>query len=145
MNYTERNKLLDKISVIVLMAIIIEVFLYVVDLVYTQYMADWLLKVPGIINGIGIVFLVISVVLYILAYKKSSSSKAICATEVLVWAFLCPFLNYWYLHSKAPLNQVSKKVLWIIVLVYYVVRIICAWVYAYMHSSAKQLKKKKNK
>ena len=41
MNYTEKNKLLDKISVIGLMAILVEVFLYAVDSCFTGEISDW--------------------------------------------------------------------------------------------------------
>ena len=120
MNYTERNKLLDKISVIGLMAIMVEVFLYAIDSCFTGEISDWLLKMPTILNIAGGILLVISMILYILAYRKSSSSKVVYATEFLALAFICPFLTYWYMHSGAPLNKISPRVLWVVVLVYYI-------------------------
>ena len=145
MNYTEKNKLLDKISVIGLMAILVEVFLYAIDRCFTGEISDWLLKMPTILNVVGVGFLVVAVVLYILAYKKSSTSKAIYATEFLVLAFICPFLTYWYTRSTAPLRDIDPKTLWIVVLVYYIIRVIYTCVKAHMQSSSAQLKKKKNK
>ena len=135
MNYTEKNKLLDKISVIGLMAILVEVFLYAVDKVYTGEIGTILLKMPTILNVIGGAFLVVAVVLYVLAYKKSNSSKAVFATEFLILAFICPFLSHWYTASGAPLKDISPKVLWIIVLVYYVIRIVYASLKDYLQSS----------
>ena len=144
MNYTEKNKLLDKISVIALMAIFVEIFLYVIDRCYTVEM-NWLLRMPTILNVCGGVFLIIAIVLYVIAYKKANSSKAVYATEFLVLAFICPFLTYWYLKSTAPLNTISPKVLWVVVLVYYLIRVVYTCVKAYMQTSTMQLKKRKNK
>ena len=70
MNYTEKNKLLDKISVIGLMAIFVELFLYAIDSCFTGEISDWLLKLPTILNVVGGVFLLVSVILYVIAYKK---------------------------------------------------------------------------
>jgi len=144
MNYTEKNKLLDKISVIGVMAILVEVFLYAVDSCFTGEISDWLLKMPTILNVAGVIFLLISVVLYILAYKKASSSKVVYATEFLALAFICPFLTYWYTRSTAPLNTINPKTLWAVVLIYYVIRVIWTCVSAYLNSASNQLKKKKN-
>ena len=144
MNYTEKNKLLDKISVIGLMAIFVEVFLYAVDRCYTDAISDWLLKMPTILNVIGGVFLIVSICMYILAYRKLNHSKLIYATEFLFLALLCPFLTYWYLHATGPLRNISPKTMWIAVLIYYICRIVYACVKAYMSSNDRQLKKKKN-
>ena len=144
MNYTEKNKLLDKISAIGLMAIFAEVFLYGVDICYTGIMSEWLLKIPMILNVIGGLFLLIAIGLFVYAYKNARASKVIYGIEFLFLAFMCPFLTFWYTKSKAPLNTVSPKIMWIIVLVYYIIRVGYACVKAYMQSSARQLKKKKN-
>lgn len=144
MNYTEKNKLLDKIAVIGLMAIFVEIFLYAVDKAYTEIMTSFLLKMPTILNVVGVGFLLIAVVLYVIAYKKSNSSKAVYATEFLCLALVCPFLTHWYLYSKEPLRSISPKTLWIVVLVYYVIRVLYSCVKAYLQSSNRQLKKKKN-
>lgn len=145
MNYTEKNKLLDKISVIGLMAILVEVFLYAIDRCFTGEINYWLLKMPIILNVVGVGFLIVAVVLYILAYKKSSSSKAVYATEFLVLAFICPFLTYWYTRSTAPLKDINPRILWVVILIYYIIRVIYTCVKAHMQSSSSQLKKKKNK
>ena len=143
MNYTEKNKLLDKISVIGLMAILVEVFLYAIDRCFMGEMGiATLAQTPMVVNVIGAIFLVVSIALYIVAYKKSNTSKAVYATEFLVLALLCPFLTYWYRFSNAPLKDISPKVLWVIILVYYVIRVVYACVKAYMQSSGRQLKKK---
>jgi len=145
MNYTEKNNLLDKISVIGLMAILVEVFLYAVDSAYTAVISNWLTKVPLILNIIGVVFLGVAITLFIFAYKKSNSSKVIYAIEFLALAFLCPFLNHWYNMPGEPLKSINPRVLWIIVLVYYVIRVIYTCVKAYMNSSDMQMKKKRKK
>lgn len=142
MNYTEKNKLLDKISAIGLLAILVEVFLYAVDSCFTGEISVWLLRMPTILNVTGIIFLIISIALYIYAYKKSNSSKVVYATEFLVLAFICPFLTYWYTRSTSPLRDINPKTLWIVVLVYYVIRVIYTCVKAHLTSSSAQLKKK---
>lgn len=148
MNYTEKNKLLDKIAVIGLMAIFVEIFLYAIDRCFTGEISDWLLKMPMVLNTIGGIFLLISIVLYVIAFKKANekpnSSKALYATEFLVLALICPFLTYWYTRSTAPLNTIDPKNLWWVVLAYYVIRVIYTCVKAYLGSSSRQLKKKKN-
>ena len=144
MNYTEKNKLLAKISVLGLIAIFVELFLYAIDSCFTGEISDWLLKLPTILNVVGGVFLLVSVILYVIAYKKSKISKAVYASEFLCLAFICPFLTYWYTRSSAPLNTINPKVLWVIVLIYYVIRVVYACVKAYLNSSSRQLKKKKN-
>lgn len=146
MNYTERNKLLDKISVIGLMAILVEVFLYAIDCCFKGEISDWLflLKMPMILNIAGSIFLVISIILYVWAYRKASSNKVVYATEFLVLAFLCPFLTYWYMRPGEPLNKINPKTLWVVVLVYYICRVIYTCVKAYLTSNHQQLKKKKN-
>lgn len=141
MNYKEKNKLLDKIAVVGLMAIFVEVFLYVVDQCFTESFGDLLVNMPTILTVLGVVFLAVAIVLYVMAYRKSNSSKAIYATEFLVLAFLCPFLTYWYAHSTGALKTISPKVLWGIVLGYYVIKVICTCVKAYLSSSSRQRKK----
>lgn len=143
MNYTEKNKLLDKISLIGLMAIFVEILLYAIDRVYTGEIGPILLKMPIILNVVGGAFLIISVILYILAYKKSNANKAVFATEFLCLSFLCPFLVYWYTRSEAPLKDMNPRTLWVIVLVYYVARVLWECMKAYKNSSSAQLKKKK--
>ena len=144
MNYTEKNKLLDKISLIGLMAIFVEIFLYVIDRAYTGEISQALFQMQNNLYITGGVFIIISVILYVLAFVKSSKNKIIYATEFLVLAFLCPFLAYWYTRSGAPLNTIDPKNLGIIVLVYYVARILWECFSAYRNSSSAKLKKKKN-
>lgn len=143
MNYTEKNKLLDKISAIALMAILVEVFLYAVDSAYTTIMNEWLLRIPMILNIIGVIFLAIAITLYIIAYKKGKTGKIVFATEFLVLAMICPFLNFWYYLPGKPLKDISPKVLWIIALVYYVIRVVYTCIKAHMQSADRKSKKKK--
>ncbi len=144
MNYTEKNKLLDKISLIGLMAIFVEIFLYAVDSSFTGEFSDLLIKMPIILNCLGVIFLIVAVTLYILAYRKKKSSHVIYATEFLVVALLCPFLTYWYTRSTVPLKDVNPKILCWIVLTYYAIRLLYTVCKAYLDSAEHHKKKKKN-
>ena len=147
MNYTERNKLLDKISVIGLMAVFVELFLYAVDYCYTKRF-DTVTHMPTAMHICGLIFLAISIVLFVYTFKKEKKNFKIYAIEFLVLALLCPFITYWYYCayyglSTSWIHSVNHQVLWIIVLAYYVIRIIYSIVDAYLNSISRKLKKKK--
>ncbi len=147
MNYTERNKLLDKISIIGLMLIGVELFLYAVDYCYTKRF-DVAPNMPAILNIFGIVFLAISVGIFIYSFKKEKSELIIYGCEVLILAFICPLITYWYYPKAFGLttnwfHSISHRALFIFVLVYYVCRAIIATVSAYLNSNSRKLKKKK--
>ena len=149
MNYTEKNRLLDKISVIGLMLIGFELFLYAADYCYTKSF-DTAPKMPTILNVCGIIFLIVSVGMYIYAYKKSSKSIAVYDIEFLAFAFICPLITYWYYPKAFGLStnwfhKVSHYVLWLSVLGYYVIKTIVVIYYSFKNSSSNKINKKLNK
>ena len=149
MNYTERNKLLDKISLIGLMAIFVELFFYAVDHCFTERF-DIAANMPIVMNIFGLIYLLVSIGLFFYAKKKSKKEVFIYAIEFLVLAFLCPFITYWYYPkffglTVNALHKVNHKVLWLVVFVYYVGRVIYATVKAIKNSTASKMKKKKAK
>ncbi len=127
MNLTERNKMIDKICVIAMMCIFVEFFIYAVDLCFTTRI-DLMTAIPSALNIIGLIFLIVSVSLFVRFYKKNTNGNFIYAIEFLVLALLCPFLTYWY-HPKYFglttnwIHSISHHVLWIVVLLYYAVRV----------------------
>ena len=147
MNYTERNKLLDKISIIGLMLIGVELFLYATDYCYTKRF-DVAPNMPVVLNVVGILFLVVSLGIFIYSYKKEKPELIIYGCEFLVLAFVCPLITYWYYPKAFGLTTnwfhgINHKFLWLFVLIYYVVRATIAIVSAYLNSNERKLKKRK--
>lgn len=149
MNYTERNKLLDKISLIGLMAIFVELFLYAVDHCFTERF-DVAANMPVVMNIFGLIYLLVSIGLFFYAKKKGKKELFIFAIEFLVLAFLCPFITYWYYPkffglTTNWLHKIDHRLLWLAIFIYYVIRVIYATIYAIRNSNASKLKRKKAK
>ena len=153
MNYAEKNKLLDRISVIGLMCIFVELFLYGSHYSYGEGLTITSngTNVPVVMNVFGGVFLCISIILFILAYKKSTKKYLLFAIEFLVLAFLCPFITYlnypkFFGLSKGVLSEIfTYKVLCAIALVYYICRILYVCLHDYNLISIKKIQKKLRK
>ncbi len=127
MNLTERNKMIDKICIIAMMCIFVEFFLYAVDTCFTTRI-DLMLAIPSALNVIGLIFLAISVFLFVKFYNKNDDGNLIYAIEFLVLAILCPFLTYWYYPKYFGLtvnwvHEINKHALWILVFAYYAIRV----------------------
>ena len=127
MNLTEKNKLLDKISIIVMMCIFVELFLYAVDYSYTSNL-NLMQSMPSILNVVGLVFLAISIFIFVRGYQKNQNNNMIYAIEFLGLAILCPFMTYWYIPKEFGLttnfiHNINHHAIWIVVLLYYAVRI----------------------
>ena len=147
MNYTEKNKLLDKISLIGLMGIFFELFLYGVDYCYTVRF-DFVKNMSIVMLIFCLTFLAISAGIFIYSKKNSKPQVRIYAYEFLAFAILCPIIVYWYLPvtfglKTGFLHKINHQFLWILVLVYYVCRIAYAIYDAYKNSSSRKLKKKR--
>jgi len=147
MNYTEKNKLLDKISLIGLMMIFVEIFLYGVDYCFTKRF-DIIATMPKAMIVFGVVFLAISILLFVMVYKKGKKNFTIFAVEFLVLALLCPFITYWYYPkfyglSTNGLHTINHQVLWVIVFVYYICRLAYSIFDAIKNSNSRKLKKRK--
>ncbi len=147
MNYTEKNKLLDKLSLIGLMAIFFELFLYAVDYGYTIRF-DTIKKMPITMTIFCLIFVATAVGILIYSKKKQRPSAKIYAYEFIAFAILCPIIVYWYLPNtfglkNSFLHSIDHKALWLAVLFYYIGRLIYACVDAYRNSNERKLKKKK--
>ena len=145
--------MLDKISVIALMCIFVELFLYGSHYSYNEgfTITSSGTNVPFILNVFGVVFLCISVILFILAFKKSTKKYLMFAIEFLVLAFLCPFITYlnypkYFGLQRSFLSDVlTYKVLCGAVLVYYIGRILYVIFHDYKVVNFKKLGKKHSK
>ena len=149
MNYTEKNKIIDKVSLIVIMGICVEFFLYLVDYCFTTRI-DLMVTIPTILNVLSILFLAVSIFLFVKTYKKGENKNLIYAIEFLFLALLCPFLTYWYYPKYFGLSTnwihgIWHKSLWVVVLVYYIARVIYALYKGVYANRQKGFKKKKVK
>ena len=147
MNYTEKNKLLDKISLIGLMAIFFELFLYGIDYGYTVRF-DYVKKMPIIMAVFCLLFVLTAIGIFIYCKKKNKPSARIYAIEFLAFAVLCPIIMYWYLPNtfglkNSFLHKIDHKTLWVVVLIYFVGRLVYACIDAYRNSNDRKLKKKR--
>ena len=127
MNLTERNKMIDKICIIAMMCIFVEFFLFAVDFCFTTRI-DLMTSIPSTLNIVGIIFLAISVFIFVRCYKKNDNYNLIYAVEFLILAILCPFMTYWYYPKYFGLttnfiHSINHHALWILVIVYYALRI----------------------
>jgi len=146
MNLTERNKMIDKICIIAMMCIFVEFFLFAVDTCFTTRL-ELMAGIPFALNVIGILFLLISVILFVRCYKKNDNYNLIYAIEFLVLAVMCPFMTYWYYPKYFGLktnfiHDINHHVLWIAFIIYYAIRI--AFV-VYKSYSKNQISPKLNK
>ena len=142
MNYTEKNKLADKLCGVGLMLIFVEICISMVQTMCINAMYDRAtMKMVSYVAG-GLL-LVVAIVLYVMAYKKSSGSKAIWATEFAVLAFAVPFIVYVNAFSTSDiLRSIPVKHAWIPFLVYYIGKAIYVVVMANKNSKANKRKKK---
>lgn len=142
MNYTEKNKLADKLCGIGIMLIFVEICISMIEKMCVDVMYDR--EVMGTIGYVtGGVFLLIATVLYVLAYKKSSLSRTIWASEFAVLAFTVPFIVHVHVFSKSViLRSIPVQHAWIPFLVYYVAKAIYVIVAANKNSKSNKRKKK---
>ena len=148
MNYTEKNRLIDKVSLIIIMGIFVEFFLYFVDYCFTARF-DMMAKIPNILNVASLLFLGISVFLFVKTFRDDKKDNLIYAIEFLVLAFMCPFLTYWYYPkyfglSTIWIHSIKHKAIWIVVLLYYIGRVAYA-LYKGINANKPKAGFKKNK
>ena len=147
MNYTEKNKLLDKISLIGLMAIFVKIFLYAVDHCFTKRF-DIAARMPIALVILSVIFLAIAAGLFIYAKNSNKKDVKIYAIEFLVLAVVSLVLVYWYYPrfyglQTGLLHKLDHRMLWIVALVYYLGRIVYSCFKAYQNSNERKLKKKR--
>jgi hypothetical protein len=150
MNLTEKNRLLDKISLIILMGIFFEIFLYGVHYCFTERI-DVIAEMPYIMLAFAVIFVLIAVGVFVYAKKKNRPKSKIYGYEFIGFAILCPIITYLYLPKFYGLKTnflhsiFNYKVVMLLVFLYFAARVITACVLAYKNSNAYILKKKRAK
>ncbi len=127
MNYTEKNRLMDKLSAVGLMFIFVEVFFLVAnELLGGTLGRNGMLLVanaPIIMNVISGIFLLIGIVILVFAYRKENYWRAGYGIEFIIVSFAALFLLHSYIDLPAPFNQVKWKIIIpVIFVVFYVVK-----------------------
>lgn len=118
MNYTQREKLVDKLCGVGLMLILVEIVYQVIISAFTEFnynlsnVTTWVYVASGIILAIAVGILVY-------AYLKKNGSKAVYGLETLVLAITAVTTPGTYLTYSAPFNKLNK-VYPILFLVYYI-------------------------
>ena len=118
MNYTQREKLVDKLCGVGLMLILVEIVYQVIISAFTEFnynlsnVTTWVYVASGIILAIAVGILVY-------AYLKKNGSKAVYGLELLVLAITAVTMPGTYLTYSAPFNKLNK-VYPILFLVYYI-------------------------
>lgn len=143
MNYKEKNKLADKLCGVGIMLIFVEICIGMVQTMCLNAMYDRA-TMKTISYAVGAAFLLVAIIIYVLAYKKSSTSKAIWATEFAALAFSLPFIVHVYAFAKLDIiRNVPVKYAWVPFLVYYIIKAIVIIVLANKNSTTRKAKKKK--
>ena len=120
MNYTQREKLVDKLCGVGLMLILVEIVYQVIISAFTEFnynlsnVTTWVYVASGVILAIAVGILVY-------AYLKKSTSKAIYGIETLVLAITAVTMPGTYLTYPAPFNKLNK-VYPILFLIYYIIK-----------------------
>lgn len=140
MNYTEKNKLADKLCGIGIMLIFVEICISMIQTMCVNAMYDRVTM--NVISYIlGGVFLGVAIALYLLAYKKKATGKAVWASEFVVLAFAVPFIVYVNISAKLPILQnLPIRYAWLPFLAYYIGKAIYTIIKA--NKSSKSKKKK---
>ena len=118
MNYTQREKLVDKLCGVGLMLILVEIVYQVIISAFTEFnynlsnVTTWVYVASGIILAIAVGILVY-------AYLKKNGSKAVYGLQLLVLAITAVTMPGTYLTYSAPFNKLNK-VYPILFLVYYI-------------------------
>lgn len=121
MNYTEKNRLIDRLCASALMLIFVEIFFAIAHSGFNSF--KWVLELPKILNITGFVFLIISIGLFIYAYLKENTWKAIYGIEFFVLAFMALILPHSYLNFKYPFNRLHY-IFPAVFLAYYIIKVI---------------------
>lgn len=141
MNYTQREKLIDKLCGAGLMLILVEIVYQVVNSAFTEFnynlsdVTNWVYIAGGIV-------LLIAIILLIYAYMKKSGAKACVGMELLVLAITMATLPGSYLEYVFPYNKLNK-VYPILFLAYYVGK--CIYIAMNVNKTTNKSSKKKAK
>lgn len=144
MNYTQREKLIDRLCGAGLMLFFVEIYYQLVHSAFTEFnynlsdVTNWVYIAGGIV-------LALAVILLCYAYMKKSGGKGLVGVELLVLAITSATLPGCYLEYTAPFNKLMKVYPWVF-LIYYIGKAIYIWKDATKvnkKSSKKNAKKKK--
>ena len=124
MNYTERNRLIDRLCGVGLMLIFVELFLvFATDGLKGSLGMLFVSKVPTILNILGAIFLLIGICVLIYSYKKENGWRAVYGIEFLALACVAVILPHAYIDFHAPFNKLGK-IFPFVFLAYYIGKII---------------------
>ncbi len=143
MNYTQREKLVDKLCGVGLMLILVEIVYQVIISAFTEFnynlsnVTTWVYVASGVILAIAVGILVY-------AYLKKNGSKAVYGLETLVLAITAVTMPGTYLTYSAPFNKLNK-VYPILFLVYYIGKAIYVIIDANKLNTKSSKKKAKKK
>lgn len=143
MNYTQRERLVDKLCGIALMLILFEVAYQVIISAFTEFnynlsnVTTWVYVASGIVLAIAVGILVY-------AYLKKDGSKAVYGLETLVLAITSVTMPGTYLTYTKPFNMLNK-VYPILFLVYYIGKAIYVIIDANKSNTKVSKKKAKKK
>lgn len=142
MNYKEKNKLADKLCGVGIMLIFVEICISMIQTMCINAIYDRT-TMQIISYSVGGAFLLAALIIYVLAYKKSSVSKAVWATEVVILAFTIPLIVYVYAFAKSDfMKSIPVRHAWIPFFVYYIAKATYIIIQANKNSKSKTKKKK---
>ena len=121
MNYTQREKLVDRICGAVLMLICFEIYCQIVHSSYTEFNYN-LANVTKWIYIVGGIILAIAVFLLVYSYLKKDGNKGLYGVELLALSMISATLPGTYLDYPAPFNKLNK-IYPFIILIYYIFKI----------------------
>ncbi len=124
MNYTEKNKLIDRLCGVGLMLIFVELFfVFATDGLKGSLGMLFVAKVPTILNILGAIFLLIGICVLIYSYKKGNGWRAVYGIEFLALAFASIILPHAYIDFHEPFNKLGK-IFPFVFLAYYICKVI---------------------
>ena len=107
MNYTQKEKFIDKICGVALMLIFVEIMYQIVHSSYTEFnynlnnVTTWVWVASGI-------FLVGAIVLLVYAYMKKSRSKIFYGWELFIFSITLALLPGCYLYFSRPFTEIRR-------------------------------------
>ena len=126
MNYTESNRMKDRLASIGLMLIFVVAYLSIMTDCLSGNMG-WklVIKMPTIVNIISGILLLIGIVILIFAYRKENYWRAGFGIEFIVFSFASLFLMHAMVDLPTPFNKPNWKVIVPVAFtVYYVIKAI---------------------
>jgi len=140
MNYTQKEKFIDKLCGAGLMLIFIEVLFGIVEYSYNSNFNYHNVAMWIYIGGGALLACAVGLLVY--AYLKKSGTKACYGAELLVMAFSIASLPGCYVFFPEPINKL-KVILPILFVIYYIGKVIYIIIHRNDISGNKSKKKKR--